>query len=402
MGSGRSNNRGGGIRHRSDGRWEGRVSVGGKMISVYGKTRKEVVNRLKETITLSDAGATKDIYNITVTEWMAEWYEIYIDSNDSYAPSTRVGYSKILNSYIYPYFKGVKLMDLNPLAIQKFIVWLQKDKHLSPKSTKNVFTLIHKAVKKTQSQYPIIRNLCDGVELPSIKRKEMKTLTPDEIKLFLRAIKGHRFENIFKVTLFCGLRESETLGLTWDCIDFDHSEILVKQQLQRPLDARTDRYYLKETKTKTARLLKAPDYVMAALKDEKRRQDHYKDILGEAFNNPMNLVFSNEFGRYLVHNIVYKGFKRIIKGLGIDIRVHDLRHTFATICLQSGDSIKVVQENLGHAQIETTLNIYSHVTDAMKEKSAANLQRFIDSVESNDSETGSKTGSNSNKNPRNP
>lgn len=94
-------------------------------------------------------------------------------------------------------------------------------------------------------------------------------------------------------------------------------------------------------------------------------------------------MFTNPLGEHLKPNTVYKNFKAIVRSLGYnEIRLHDLRHSFAVASIKSGDDIKTVQENLGHATAAFTLDVYGHVTDQMKKDSAARMERFIQSVNS--------------------
>ncbi|MFT9078440.1 tyrosine-type recombinase/integrase [Ethanoligenens sp.] len=99
------------------------------------------------------------------------------------------------------------------------------------------------------------------------------------------------------------------------------------------------------------------------------------------WDNPDNLVFTNEVGGHLTHVTVYKNFKRIVKSLGLEeARFHDLRHTYAVASLASGDDYKTVQENLGHQTAAFTLNVYGHVTEKMKEQSAQRMEGFIKGI----------------------
>ncbi|MDR2167334.1 MAG: tyrosine-type recombinase/integrase [Clostridiales bacterium] len=102
---------------------------------------------------------------------------------------------------------------------------------------------------------------------------------------------------------------------------------------------------------------------------------------GEAWNNPDNLVFTNELGEHLKHVTAYKNFKRIVKDLDLKTtRFHDLRHTYAVTSLQSGDDVKTVQENLGHHTAAFTLDIYGHVSERMKQDSANRMEQFIQGI----------------------
>jgi len=110
----------------------------------------------------------------------------------------------------------------------------------------------------------------------------------------------------------------------------------------------------------------------------RREQNEQRARAGEVWDNPMNLVFTNPLGGYLVHVTVYKHYKRLVAELGIpELRFHDLRHTYAVNALQSGDDIKTVQGNLGHHTAAFTLDTYGHVTEQMKQASADRMDQFI-------------------------
>ena len=120
---------------------------------------------------------------------------------------------------------------------------------------------------------------------------------------------------------------------------------------------------------------------MVVLAEQKKWQEKAAELAGSAWNNEMNLVFTNELGEHLTNETVYKTYKRIVTELGRpDLKFHDLRHTYATISLEAGDDIKTLQGNLGHATASFTLDRYGHVSDNMKLKSAKNMEKFIRKV----------------------
>ena len=121
--------------------------------------------------------------------------------------------------------------------------------------------------------------------------------------------------------------------------------------------------------------------VMQRLAAQKKWQEECKIKAGGAWSNPMNLVFTNEYGGHLTHMTTYKDYKEIVAKIGLpDARFHDLRHSFAVLSIESGDDIKTVQENLGHATASFTLDVYGHISHNMRMRSAMNQQRFIDNV----------------------
>ena len=179
------------------------------------------------------------------------------------------------------------------------------------------------------------------------------------------------------VDLFTGMRQGEILGLTWDVIDFDNGTILIDKQLQRKRKTGGE-YNLVSTKSNKTRKIAAADAVMQKLKEHKVKQTEMQLRVGAEWNNPNNLIFTNEFGRNYAPTTVYKHLKRIVASIGIpEARFHDLRHSYAVAALQSGDDIKTVQENLGHHTAAFTLDVYGHVSDRMKKDSAARMDNFI-------------------------
>ena len=181
------------------------------------------------------------------------------------------------------------------------------------------------------------------------------------------------------VTLFTGLRQGEVCGLMWDCVDLEAGRILVKRQLQSPRK-KGDPYTLTTTKNGKGRSLTVAPFVVAALRRSRRQQLENRLKYGPCWEES-GFVFTDDLGAHLKPKAVYQGFKRIADEIGIpEARFHDLRHSYAVASLRSGDDIKTVQENLGHATAAFTLNNYAHVTEQMKRDSAARMVQFIKAV----------------------
>ena len=121
--------------------------------------------------------------------------------------------------------------------------------------------------------------------------------------------------------------------------------------------------------------------VMDVLRQQRRHQERLAKAAGSGWNNEWNLVFTNELGGHLVHITVYKQFKKFVRAAGFDdTRFHDLRHSYAVASLESGDDIKTLQENLGHASAAFTMNVYAHASKKMHKRSASNMENYIRSV----------------------
>ena len=162
----------------------------------------------------------------------------------------------------------------------------------------------------------------------------------------------------------------------WDCVDFERGTILVRQQLRRE-QRKGGQYYITQPKNNKSRRLMPAPYVMNLLRMQKARQAQQRLLAGPAWQDS-GLVFTNEFGRYVSYRAVYDSFKRIVRQIGLpDLRIHDLRHTYAVNAIRAGDDIKTVQSNLGHATAAFTLDVYGHFTDDMRRDSSQRMEKFI-------------------------
>ena len=187
------------------------------------------------------------------------------------------------------------------------------------------------------------------------------------------------YEAVFLVILFTGLRQGEVLGLTWECVDFAAGTVLISKQLQKMRSG--DRgYYLASTKSGKSRKLTPAPSVMKLLRHQQAIQAEWRLRAGAAWQDS-GLVFTNKLGGHLMPHTVYQNYKKVVASIGRpDARFHDLRHSYAVAAIRGDDDIKTVQGNMGHATAAFTLDVYGHVTDQMKQASAARMEKFIQSV----------------------
>lgn len=405
----------GSIRQRPDGRWEGRLSLGadpgtGKQIrkSVYGATQKEVRKRMTEAIAAFDAGNYFEPSKLTLGEWLDIWLSEYMGDKKY---STAKHYKAQVATHIKPALGATALSKISPHIIQKFYNDLlkqgrtipKKDKDgktirkdgiavtekapLSAKSVRNVHGILTKALSVAVQMGYIRDNPADRVTLPRVEKKEIHPLTDDQVKAFLAASVGDEYESLLKVILFTGLREAEAMGLTWDCVDFKTGTVTICKQLQkRPLaDGGFTFAPLKNDKT---RVLKPAPFVMGILSKRWKDQAAQRLLAGDLWEGWQDererktaLVFTTATGGNFSPQTVLNHYKKIATKIGIpESRVHDLRHTFAVLSLQNGDDIKTVQGNLGHATAAFTLDVYGHVSERMKEDSAARMEAYINGL----------------------
>ena len=364
--------------------WEARVTVGAdpmtgkqRQRSITGKTQQEVAQKLRQLTAEIDNGTYREPSKMTVGEWLDTWQEQYL--NDL-KPLTKEMYATAVRIHLKPALGMKKLDALLPADIQRFYNSLmQGEKPLSAKTIKNIHGIFHRALQQALDLGYLRNNPANPCRLPRVEKPIIHTLDDVSTKKFLKAIQGHRFENIFLVTLFTGLREGEALGLKWDCVDFAGSSLLVGRQLQRKRDGSSQYYLISPKNGKFRKVVLAP-FVLDILHRQRAEQEIWKRIAGKSWMDT-GLVFTDELGDNLTPETVYKNFKKIAIEIGCEsLHFHSLRHSYAVAALQSGDDIKTVQENLGHYTAAFTLDVYGHVTDKMRQDSADRMQKYIDII----------------------
>lgn len=363
--------------------WEARYTEGydpgtGKQIqrSLTGKTQKEVAQKLKAATASMDAGTYTAPNKMTVGQWLDIWAAEYLGGVKELTVSS---YKSSIKTHIKPGLGAIKLEALSAHMIQGFYNDLTDKKGLSPKTVKNIHGVLHKALQQAVSNGYIRFNPAESCVLPRAEKKEIKPLDENQITTFLQAIRGHRFEDLFTVVLFTGMREGEALGLLWDCVDLDTGTITVNKQLQKDF-SKGSQYHLVTTKNSKGRTITVAPFVVNVLRRIRCRQLKNRIQLGDCWQDS-GFVFTDELGQHLNRSTVYNAFKRVMVQIGSpDTRFHDLRHSYAVASIRSGDDIKTVQANLGHATAAFTLDVYGHVTDQMKQASADRMEQFIQTV----------------------
>lgn len=382
--------------------WEGTITTGynaatGKQTrkTVTGKTQREVAQKITKIANEVQSNTYFEPSKLMLSEWLDIWIKDYCADKK---PLTIRNYSSSIEIHIKPAIGAIPLSKLAPAHIQKFINDLSKkectgkqdtgkSKSLSPKTIKNIFGTLEKALNDAVEQEIIPRNPADRAKLPKVHKAEITPLSDKNISALLRALSGDEYERFLKVILYTGLRESEAVGLTWDCVDFQKGTIKICKQLQ--YRANTEETYifapLKNSKT---RVIMPPPVVMQWLKEERAHQYEMRFEAGESWQGWQNkqefstsLCFLRPDGNNVRVSTAYKHFKKAAKQIGMpNARVHDLRHTFATVALQNGESLKTVQEALGHATASFTADIYGHVSEEMKQDAAKRMQQHFEAM----------------------
>ena len=387
----------GNLRKRSNGTWEARVTLGtdpktGKLISksVYARTQKECREKMKALLGIDGGQAAtppaapkeppkprpEDV--ITVGQWLDTWLKEYLAD---VKPNTALQYESVVRLHLKPAFGDVLLKDLWTPMIQKFYNKMRDD-GVSPKYIKNIHGILHRALDMAVRVEYLERNPTSACILPKVVEKQVTPLdAPEQNRLFI-ALKGNPFEALFLTAVFTGMRVGEIIGLTWDCVDFEHGVIHIEKQLVQTRVKGQD-YVFGTLKNGKTRVIAPAPFVMEVLKKHKADQEAQKREMGDLWNEGKfpGLVFNHPDGSHYSQPTIWKEFQNILAAAGLEHhRVHDLRHTFAVNSLRAGDDIKTLQENMGHYSAAFTLDRYGHMTDTMRRASANRMQAFIENM----------------------
>lgn len=359
----RANGEGSIYQRKSDGKWVGSISLeDGKRKVFYGKTKTEVREKLNEAIYAQQKGMLSTGPNISIQEFLENWLDNI--HKPTIRLSTYQNYRKLLDNYLLPGLGKLKLQKLTPQQVQAF--YSKKiNEGLSPKTVNNIHGVLHKALDNAVKWNILPRNVCDAVTPPRIPRQELNFLTAQQAQVLLKEVKAHRLEALLTLAITTGMRRGELLALRWQDINFEDGNLQVKRAVSY---LKEYGYVESEPKTsRSRRTIMLPAFVIDILIQHRERQEEQKKVAGKAWIDK-GLVFTNAWGDYYSPSTMLKVFKRFLESIGLpDMRFHDLRHSAATILLAMKVHPKIVQEILGHSQITTTMDIYSHAMPSLQE-----------------------------------
>lgn len=351
---------------------------------LYGKTTTELQEKIdKITRDLHyNIKDSKEYFSDFLTEWLFNVKFLRIK------PSTQTLYESVYRIYIKDNdFLKIKVNDITISDIQRYYNKLLKT-GVTPHTIKSIHTLIAPCIRYAYNNDIIIKDFTKAIELPKEsekmkleKEEEVQPLSKEEQQLFINVIKGHKFEMIFTLALYSGLRQGELLALTWNDININECYIDVNKTMSEvPEVSKEGRGKIKQTiqtpKTKSSiRKVQIPSSIINILLDHKEKQkiilDKHREL---ARFKDYDLVFSNKYGNYLNPRQLRKAFNDILIDNNIKPRkFHNLRHTYATRLFERGVNPKTVQKLLGHSKLTITMDTYTHVLNDVKEKAVNEL-----------------------------
>nr|WP_018086887.1 site-specific integrase [Desulfurispora thermophila] len=387
---------------RPDGRWMAQISIGAdpstgkpKRMTKYFKTRKEAQEWLARVQHEQVTGAFVEPAKITLGEWLIRWLDVYV--KPKVKPSSYVNYLDVAQKHIIPALGSSFLQSLRTNAIQEF--YNQKHENgrldgqggLSPRIIHLIHQVLNGCLKQAVRERLITNNPAEYTTRPSLKYREMSPLSAEEVRLYLEAAKEDRLYAAFLLEVSTGLRRGELLALTWDCIDLMGGTLVVKRTLARVRIADTGKSVLlfSEPKTESGkRSIPLLPEVVQELKKHRARQAQEKLFFGQEYQD-QNLVFATPLGTPIEPRNFHRKHSQVLRKAGLrHVRLHDLRHTFATILLQEGENPENLRDLLGHTKTSTTLDLYCHSTLEGKKKAVSKLQGVLFSEKNKNTSSG--------------
>ena len=321
-------------------------------------------------------------------DWIDFWYQNFCKL--TVKPKTQACYENRIYTHIIPEIGKIPLNKLTQNDLQQLYTKLKKSgrkrltekygEGLSDRMVRSCHTTCRAALEKAVAEGLITTNPAIGCKLPPKKSKEMQVLTQEEIMRFLIQAKAEGYYELFLLELTTGMRRGEILGLKWSDLNMQTGDLHISRQVVK-VKGKTIVSTLKtKSSVRTIRLAKEMVELLTELKETTESEWMFPSPVKEdAPRDP---------------SAVYRRFQLILERANCKkVRFHDLRHTFATMAIENGMDVKTLSAMIGHVSAETTLDIYSHITDTMQQQAAVKIDREIGGTDAEMAEIGESEAS---------
>jgi integrase len=344
-------------------------------------TKRDAQAYLQKTVHTVHIGEYVEPARMTLAQYLLDRWLPTIET--SIRPSTFDSYTRQLKLHVILYLGSVQLQQLSVDHLDRLYAELIKYGRedgkggLSPKTIHYLHTTLHKALRDAVRKQLLVRNVADAADPPKTRQagdREMQTWNPEQVRTFLAALRGHRLEAAYLLAVTTGMRRGEVLGLRWRDIDFKQARLAVRQTLGQVNYKLT---FGAPKTTRSRRTISLDPATLTALSDHRTRQRVERTTLGTAYND-QDLVFAKVDGSATHPDYFSQCFDRTVAKLPVPrIRLHDLRHTHATLGLRAGVPAKIMSERLGHASVGFTLDVYTHVIPGHDQDAANQVAGLI-------------------------
>lgn len=376
-----------GITQRADGRYMGRFTYCGERYTLYNTDVKKLQKAMNDMRYELEHGMSGDMSEVSLNQWFEIWLKEC--KENVVKESTIYHFKTYYSNYVRDRLGKRDIHDIRMIQVKKLYNSM-KDKGYKTNTIKKVNNILHNMFAYAVRNDLISRNPCDGVVIPKTEEKERRVLTREEQEEFLGFVKQDthysRYYTLFATGFGTGLRIGELLALAWEDIDYENMVIHVRKTMVYLPDEQGMQFKLQTPKTKKSvrdvPLLGSVGKVLKRHYTAQKRQmlkmgSKWKPIQKDGFEN---LIFTTEFGTPYDRNMINRTMHQIVEKMNQNRKEpleyftpHTMRHSFATRCFENGIPAKVVQEVLGHASINMTMDLYTHVIDETKQKEMEKL-----------------------------
>lgn len=342
-------------------------------LSVKGNKRRaeeklsEVRRSFKPPITIEQFNS-----KMPLVDFLEEWLVIVKNQLSCVSYSD---YTTVVKKKFIPFFDklGLKLDEIKRKHVQDFVDFLVNENKYELSSIKKYYTVLQVALRYAEKRELINVSPCKFIEFPPLRINERKIkkknfYTEAEINQLLELMKGTKLEVPIILASFLGLRRGEALGLKWDAIDFENKTVTIKHSIKQEYSV--DQHKMLEIRgedrlktDKSIRVLPLMESLEKKLIEIRETQEYNKKICGTSYNMKfLEYICVDKLGNLMKPNSLTSCFSYHIKKNNLpEISFHGLRHSCASLLLNHGYELKVIQEFLGHSNYNTTANIYAHV-----------------------------------------
>ena len=353
------------------------------MLNDWRKSEEIALKKRKANGSLKKLDPSQEIL---FTKFMLDWLEMM---KNSVEVTTYASYAQAIKSKINPYFDArfptLTLSQITPKHIQDYYTWEMTENDVSANTVIHRHANIRKALQYAFKTGLIDINPADRIERPKKVKYVGSTYNDQELEQLFAVTKGDLIELPVMLAAFYGLRRSEVLGLKWDAIDFEKKTITIKHTVtQTTLDGKSVIIEKDRTKTKSSyRTLPLVKPFEDALLRKKAEQAENRRLCGKCYDKShLDYINVNEMGKLITPGFLTQHFPLVLERNGMKkIRFHDLRHSCASLLYSNGVALKDIQEWLGHSDISTTSNIYTHLDYSSKVASANAILSLLDTTE---------------------
>jgi integrase len=338
------------------------------------RTKKEAEKAERDALVQQERGTLVDPKKTTLAELLDTWLQ---SKAGTITPNSYKDYEITIRRHVKPALGTVKAQTLTPAQLQaQFTAW--RDAGLQPRTMARCHSVLNQALSQAVDWGIVSRNVCTMVKKPAIAKRPATVWSKVEWREFLREARRDPLAPLWFFLAVEGMRRGEALGLRWSDVNWERGTVHIAQSVVP--DRNNKGKALIQPRAKTAsgsRTVRLTPDTLAILEAHCDRQRFFRQAAGDGWHDH-DLIVSTSIGTPVNPNNVTRSYDRLVILSGVPrIRVHDMRHTAATLLLRDGNHAKLVSERLGHATIAITLDTYSHVLPDMQDEAAASMSRML-------------------------